>query len=73
MNIDPTKQTTDGDRFDYDDRGNLDDVVVPDVETFRLEYMDKGVVWIRCYRKERPDVVFWLSARGKITGRHEYD
>lgn len=63
----------DKDRFDYGDNGNLDDVVVHDIEMFRLEYMDNSVVWIRCYKKDGPDVVIWLNARGKITGTHEID
>ena len=71
-----SQEQTTGDaaeRIDYDEEGNLDDVFVPNVEAFRLEYMYDNSVWIRCYREGRPDVVFWLNARGKITGRHEYD
>ncbi len=60
-------------RIDYDGSGNLDDVAISDVELFRLEYMDAKTVWIRLYRKDEKDIVFWLGARGKITGRHETD
>ena len=69
------EQTTNdmADRIDYNKNGDLDDVVVPNVEMFRLEYMDDNTVWIKCYRTGKTDVVFWLNARGKITGRHEYD
>lgn len=59
-------------RIDYD-RGNLDDVVVPDVELFRMEWMDKGSVWLRCYRKGKPDVIFWLKSKRKIKGQHEIE
>jgi hypothetical protein len=58
------------DRIDYDETGNLDDVAVSDVELFRLEYMDDNSVWIRLYRHDKPDIVIWLGAAGKITGRH---
>lgn len=61
------------DRIDYDEDGKLDDVVINDVSMFRMERMDDGLFWIRCYRDGKPDVVFYLSARGKITGRVEYD
>jgi hypothetical protein len=61
------------DRFDYDDKGNLDDVVVNDVTCFRLEYMDDNSVWLKCYRDGKDDVVIWLRSRGKITGHHDFD
>lgn len=61
------------DRFDYADNGNLDDVVVEGVAMFRLEYMDDGHIWMMCYRDDRPNVRFSLTARGKITGRHELE
>ncbi len=61
------------DRIDYED-GDLDDIVLKDVTMFRMERMDDGHFWIRCYRDNEPDVVFNLTAEGnKITGRHEYD
>jgi hypothetical protein len=61
------------DRFDYDSTGNLDDVVISDVTTFRMEWMDHNRVWIRCYRNGSPDVVFALVSDEKISGTHEYD
>jgi hypothetical protein len=64
------------DRIDYDDKGALDDVVIGNVSCFRLEYMSDNTVWIRCCRAEgdgRPDMVFWLTARGKIKGTVEED
>jgi hypothetical protein len=61
------------DRFDYDDKGNLDDVVVNDVECFRLEYMDDNSIWLKCYRDGKDDVVICLRSRGKITGHHDFD
>jgi hypothetical protein len=60
------------DRIDYED-GDLDDIVLKDVSMFRMERMSDCQFWIRCYRDGKPDVVFNLSAPGKITGRHEYD
>jgi len=61
------------DRIDYDECGNLDDIVVNDVTMFRMEWMDNNQVWIKCYREGKPDVAFRLSARGKITGRHDFE
>ncbi len=60
------------DRFDYAN-GNLDDVVVENVDMFRLEYMSPNHIWLKCYRKDKPDIRFSLTARGKITGVHEVD
>jgi hypothetical protein len=63
-------------RVTYDDSGALDEVVVHDVATFHLEYLDDNCVWMRCTRKEgdpRPDIVVKLSARGKIKGMAEED
>lgn len=61
------------DRIDYDEGGNLDDIVVNDVTMFRMEWMDSNQVWIKCYCEGKPDVTFRLSARGKITGRHDFE
>lgn len=66
----------DPDRIDYDERGDLDDIVVHDVATFRMERMermDTGQFWIRCYRDGKPDVVFNLSSSRKITGNHHLE
>lgn len=63
------------DRIDYDSKGNLDDVVIENVDMFRLEYMSDNCVWLACYRKPEAggDVVFWLNAKGKITGKQGED
>jgi hypothetical protein len=61
------------DRIDYNDRGELDDIVVNDVSMFRMERMDSGKFWIRCYRDGKPDVVFWLGSTRKIVGHHEVE
>jgi hypothetical protein len=62
------------DRYDYDDKGNLDDVVVNDVECFRLEYMADNSIWLKCHRGEgKSDVVIRLRARGRITGHHDFE
>jgi hypothetical protein len=60
-------------RIDFDDNSNLDDVAIGPVDLFRLEYMDEGEVWIRCYRKHDLDVIINLSADGTIHGTYEYD
>jgi hypothetical protein len=65
--------TTSPDRVDYDERGDLDDIVVTDVSMFRMERMDSGQFWIRCYRNGKPDVVFNLSSSRKITGNHHFE
>ena len=62
------------DRIDFDDKGNLDDVVIEDVSLFHMEWMSKKTVWMRCYKKTgdgyEKDVVFWLRVKkGKIVGR----
>lgn len=55
-------------RVDYDDDGNLDDVVLMNVKMFRLERMTKRRIWIACYREGLPEVVIRLNSRSKITG-----
>ena len=62
------------DRIDYDDKGNLDDVVIEGVAMFHLEWMDDKTVWMRCDKADKgasdDDVVFWLTIeKGKIVGR----
>ncbi len=61
------------DRIDYDDAGNLDDVVIENVRMFRLEYMDENRILIRLYRYDKTDLVFHLEAAGKIAGAHYED
>jgi hypothetical protein len=47
-----------------DQHGNLDDVVVRDVETFRMERLDDQTFWISCslLNGER---ITWVLGRGK--------
>ena len=61
------------DRIDYDAAGNLDDVAIENVRMFRLEYMDDNRIWIRLYRDNKSDLVFYLEAAGKIAGSHYQD
>lgn len=61
------------DRIDYDDKGDLDDIVINNVSMFRMERMDDGNFWLRCYCDGKPDVIFSLNSKRKITGRHEFD
>lgn len=44
-----------------DDEGYLDDVVIKDVEMFRMERMDDGAIWACCYLKGHERVDFWLT------------
>ena len=67
------KPTAAPDRIDLDRNGNLDDVVLSNVETFRLEYMNNRSIWIRCYRRGADDVVIWLNSHKKIEGRHDLE
>lgn len=50
----------------HDDLG-LDDVVVKDVEMFRMERMDEDYVWLACYLTDGQEIVFDLHATGRIT------
>ena len=47
-----------------DEAGELDDVVVKDVEMFRAEMMDDRTLWMCCYLAGHERVNFWVSARG---------
>lgn len=58
------------DRFDYDEHGDLDDIVVMDVSMFRMERMSDGTFWIKCYRDDKPGIVFWLNSTKRIAGFH---
>lgn len=68
------------DRIDYNQLG-VDDVVINDVELFRLERMTDNVFWICCYKKghEQDDddnkrIVFWASVvGGKLIVKREGD
>jgi len=60
------------DRIDYNENG-LDDVVVHNVTMFRMERMTNNSFWIKCYRDDKPNLVFNLHSDGKITGNHEYE
>ena len=61
------------DRIDCNDKGDLDDIVINNVEMLHMEWMDDNTVWLRCYRKEKQDVIFWLTYKKKITGCHEIE
>lgn len=56
------------DRIDYDEMG-LDDVVINDVEMFRLERMNEKLYWARCYKKNGEIIDFHIFIKGRnITG-----
>lgn len=61
------------DRIDYDERGDLDDIVINDVVVFRMERMSDTSFWLRCYCDGKPDVVFQVNSETKITGQHELE
>lgn len=60
------------DRIDISSLG-VDDVVLSDVAMFRLERMDTGAFWIKCYRDGKSDVAFWLRSTRKIDIHHEIE
>jgi len=57
------------DRIDYNET-RLDDVVINDVDMFRLEYMDDNSIWLCCYKKSGERIVFDLSSETAIIGKH---
>ena len=59
-------------RIDNDVKGNLDDIAISDVTLFRMEWMDKDIVWVCAYTKDNPDGHrFWLRSGKPIKGRYE--
>lgn len=50
-----------------DDNGDLDDVVVKDVEMFRAEIMDNRSLWMCCYLEGHERVNFWVRVTGRGT------
>ena len=60
------------DRVDIDDHG-VDDVAIHNVSLFRLERMSATGFWIRCYKPDGNDIVFWVNSASKITVGFEYD
>lgn len=61
------------DRIKYDDRGDLDEVIVTKPTAFHLEYMQDNQVWMRIDREDGDSIVVVLTARGKIIGTAEED
>lgn len=59
------------DRIDRDERGELDDVVIENVAMFRMERMDGKHIWIALYREGKPDIVFRVTARNRITWQQD--
>ena len=57
-------------RIDMDDKGELDDVAIDNVSLFRLERMDKCEWWAAVYYEDGGRDTFWLSSKGRISGRH---
>ena len=60
-------------RWDLDEEGNLDDVVVPDVACFRLERMDHNEWWIGMYDKngKLTHIDITAEANGVIARRRD--
>jgi len=59
-----------GTRIDSDERG-VDDVAIENVKMFRMERMDNGCFWIRCYGVDGHDHVFWVRSSRQIKIQHE--
>ena len=55
-------------RIDNDDHGELDDVVLNDIESIHIERMDSGVIWMAVYVKGVPlrGMHFWFNSSRKI-------
>lgn len=55
------------DRITYGDDGELDEVVVSDVQSVHIERMHAGSVWmsIRC---DDRTITVWLNSKRKIAG-----
>ena len=49
-------------RIDLDSSGGIDDVVLRDVDLFRLERMTSDTVWVKVYLKDGTAHTFNLSA-----------
>lgn len=54
------------------DDGTMDDVAVKDVEMFRAEQLDSGLLWLCCYLRNGERVTFNVHARCRPK-RLEYD
>ena len=52
------------DRIAMDDRG-VDDVVIHDVDVFRLERMGDTSFWLKCYKSNGEEIVFWINRKGR--------
>ena len=64
--IDPERWVM-SDRIDYDDNGELDDVVVNNPISIHIERMDTNQVWLCVYTADYPDGMrFWLTSKGKL-------
>lgn len=48
-----------------EDSMGLDDIVVRDVATFRLERMDDDCVWLACFLTDGQEIVFDMWREGK--------
>ena len=53
---------TSPDRLSYDDNNELDDVVINNVDMFRLERMSNNDIWIAVYRGDKR-VAFSIGTR----------
>ena len=57
-----------GNRFDTDEDGELDDVVINDIECIHIERMATGTIWMAVYVKGAPrrGLHFWFNSSRKI-------
>mgnify|MGYP001577781929 CR=1 FL=1 len=61
-------------RWDNDEEGELDDIVVPDVKLFRMERMDSNYWWVCLYTKDGREIHMDLlpEQNGITLTRREY-
>ena len=63
-----------GEDWRLDDDGGLDDIVVPDVQTFRMERMDVNAWWIALYFADgRVEHINLVADQTGIVARRETD
>ncbi len=61
-------------KYLLDDDGALDDVVVHDVEMFRLERMDGNAWWACCHLRDGSTVHFSIAAKkARVDATHRID
>lgn len=73
MTFEQPTDLADGDRMDADGQGDLDDMVITNIDKIHLEYMDHKRIWIRLYRHGRTDIIIHLSSRSRLDATVQLD